>query len=120
MRHVPYRTLVLLPAAALLAACASSSGARQPAAGPACEVGTPVLVIRNDSGRDVEIVEQRAGRGAGSVIGILPGGRHEILLRNLRGYSYYARSAGGGALLASAHRSRAGSTVTLERICRTA
>ena len=118
MRHTTYRTLFLLPAAALFAACASSSGAGQPAPGPACEVGTPVLIIRNDSGRDVEIVEARGGR-AGSVIGIVSGGRHEILLRNLSGYSYHARPAGGGRPVAYSHRSSAGSTVSLERICRT-
>jgi hypothetical protein len=118
--HRPlFRIVPLLAMAALTAACASSRPrpAAEPTSGIRCETGRPVLVVRNDSGREVEIVESRIGSGGRTVIALVPSGRHEVAIRNEFGYGYVAQFAQTDQVVAGAtlaHRSR---EVTLERTC---
>ncbi|HEU0012945.1 MAG TPA: hypothetical protein VFQ45_04640 [Longimicrobium sp.] len=113
LRHtLPLLTLTLA------AACASASRTRTAYPAP-CESGTAVLMVRNDSGRDVEIVESRIGSGALTVVAVIPTGRHEVKVRNESGYSYSARAVGGGPIVASTNLRRTTNRfVTFERECR--
>ncbi len=107
------RTLVL--AAAILApACAKPSSNPTPAA-RWCE-GTPVLIVRNNSGGDVEIRESRSG--ARVLIAIVGSGRREIGIRGENGYTYSSRRVGSSTVLSATSRPRVRDTVTLERECR--
>jgi hypothetical protein len=113
------RTLVL-SAVLLAAACAKPSSEDPPPASPAarwCEE-TPVLIVTNNSGGDVEIYEARSS-ATRVVIAIVAPGRHEISVRAESGYSYGARLLGGKTTLASTGRPRVRDhSVTLNRECR--
>jgi len=118
MTRALLRATPLLAAAALTAACATASRSRtEPVA--VCDTGRAVLVVRNDSAREVEIVESRIGSGALVVVGLVPTGRQELPIRNEPGYSYHARVPGSRAVLASSSQRPFDSrSVTLERTCR--
>lgn len=120
-----YRSLVptSLFAAAALAAAGCASSRVQPAAeslsGVVCETGSPVLVVRNASGREVEIVESRIGSGGRAVVAIVGQGRHEVAIRNEWVYSYAAQPAGDDRVLAATSLTRTRDrSVTLERDCK--
>ena len=114
------RTLVL-SAVMLAPACGQPSSNPPLATQPArwCEE-TPVLIVHNNSGGDVEIREsQSGGSGARVVIAMLGAGRHEISIRGESGYAYSAAQVGGGTVLSSTSRPRVRDhAVTLERECR--
>ena len=111
------RTLVL-SAAMIAPACGRpfSSPPLTTQAALWCEE-TPVLIVRNDSGGDVEIRESRSGLRL--VIAMLGAGRHEISIRAETGYSYSAARVGGGTILSATSRPRVREhAVTLDRECR--
>lgn len=116
------RTTPLLAAALLVNACAgATTGTRQPRSGVVCEDGRPVLIVRNDSGMTLQIVESRIGSGGRMVIREIGPGRHEIDVRNDWTYSYSAQRAGGGnTLAATSWRGQPDRSVTLDRECRPA
>jgi hypothetical protein len=111
------RTLVL--AAVMVAPACGRPSSNPPLTTQAarwCEE-TPVLIIHNNSGGDVEIRESRSG--ARVVIAMLGAGRHEISIRGESGYSYSAAQVGGGTVLSATSRPRVRDhAVTLERECR--
>lgn len=111
--HRPLAVLASILAFSLgLPACVTT--AQEEPDGEWC-TGTPILVVRNDSGTSVEIVESR--RGSVSVISTVGPGRHHLEIRPEAAYSYSARSL-TGELLATLDRPRARDrTVTLERRC---
>lgn len=120
-----YRALVhtsLFAAAGLITAGCASSGvqpAAEPASGVVCQTGSAVLVVRNASGREVEIVESRIGSGGRVVVAIVGQGRHEVAIRNEWGYSYAAKPAGDDRVLAATSLTRTRDrSVTLERDCK--
>jgi hypothetical protein len=104
-----------LPVAVLLSACVTTP--QEEPEGDWCSE-LPILVVRNDSGTSVDIVETR--RGNLNVIATVGPGRHELEIRREAAYSYSARSP-NGQLLATLNRPRARDrTVTLERRCEAA
>lgn len=75
-----------------------------------------VLVVRNMSGGEVEIVED-SGSGGGAVIAVVGEGTHELDIRGENGYSYFARRLmGSGDIRAFGHRRAR--DVVLDRECR--
>ena len=74
--------------------------------------GTRMLVVRNNTGHSMDIVESRIGSGARDVVATVGPGRHEMTIRN--GYSYHARPSPGVRL--GPARSR--QDVTLDHVCR--
>jgi len=119
-----YRALIqtsLLAAAAVAAGCASSGvqPAAEPTSGVVCENGSAVLVVRNASGREVEIVESRIGSGGRVVVAIVGQGRHEVAIRNEWVYAYAAKPAGDDRVMAATSMTRTRDrSVTLERDCK--
>jgi hypothetical protein len=104
-----------LPVAVLLSACVTTP--QEEPEGDWCS-GLPILVVRNDSGTSIEIVETR--RGNLNVIATVGPGRHELEIRREAAYSYLARSL-TGEVLVTMNRPRARDrTVLLERRCETA
>lgn len=95
---------------------------------PATEVQAPVgqpcperrvLVVRNNTGGEVEIVESRTGSGARTVIAYVRAGVQEIPIRNDYEYAYSARAVGGRTTMATTNRTRVRDrTVELIRECR--
>jgi hypothetical protein len=114
----------VLPLAALLAAAgcatAGASGAQRPGAWGVCETGEAVLVVRNNSGQTVEIVESSINSAARPVIASLTTGSHEVRVRNEPGYSYTAQLVGpqGRTLAATSRPRNRDRQVILERRCR--
>lgn len=103
-----------------VSACASrrvtseqSTPSREPCA------GRMVLVIGNNSGVEMEIVESRRGSGGRTVIAIVSsGGVREIPIRNDYEYDYSARAIGGRTTVAATSRYRVRDrAVTLTRVC---
>ncbi|HEX6911734.1 MAG TPA: hypothetical protein VF142_15130 [Longimicrobium sp.] len=120
MHRIRVQAAPLLAALVLSSACASG-GVQPGQAGhdDDCENSSAVLVVRNQSGGEVQIVETRIGSGGRTVVTTLGPGRHEVRIRNEPGYAYAAERVGGGATLAVTSRPRAGDrAVTLERECR--
>ena len=117
---------ILVQAAPLVAAIVFSSACASAGVQPGqaeqdddCQNSNAVLVVRNETGGEVQIVESRIGSGGQTVVTTLGPGRHEVRIRNEPGYSYSAQRVGGGATLAATSRPRAGDrAVTLERECR--
>jgi len=110
MKRALLRTMPLVAPIVLAAACAPAARSAETGPRGVCEGGRAVLVVRNYSGRDVEIVE--SGRGSSSVIAVVAGGRHEVGIRNLPGLSYLARPVG------SLYFPRRDRSVRMERECR--
>lgn len=110
----------LLAAVVLSNACAAAGArAAQPDGQVPCAQGVPVIVVRNETGGDVQIVESRIGSGGRTPITVLSPGRHEVRVRNDYDYAYAAQRVDGGAVLAATSMSRqAASAVTIERECR--
>jgi hypothetical protein len=121
MHPLLLRTTPLLATLVLAAACASSRPQASAAAlsGYVCDQGNPVLVVRNTSGREVEIVESRTGSGGRAVIAVVGSGRHEVRIRNETAYSYVAQEVGGGTVFSATSRPRVRErAVILEKECR--
>lgn len=121
MHRVLIQTTALLAAAVLTAACAASpAGTRQPRSGAVCEEGRPVLVVRNDSGLTLQVVESRIGSGGRQVVAEIGSGRTEVNIRNDWSYGYNAEPSGGGqTLAATTSRARVPErAVSMERECR--
>jgi|GEM_PF-6699994 len=121
MYRALFKATPLLAAIVLSTACASSNvrGGQREWSAP-CSTGDAVLIVRNDSGGEVEIVESRIGSGGRTAIAVVGSGRHELRIRNEPTYSYHAQRVGGGAVLAGTSRPRASDRdVVLERECRT-
>lgn len=121
MHRSLFQTTTLLAAAVLTAACAASSpAAREARSGAVCDAGRPVLVIRNDSGMTLQIVESRIGSGGRQVVAEIGPGRTEVNVRNDWSYGYSAEPSGGGQTLAgTTSRARVPErTVSMERECR--
>ncbi len=77
-----------------------------------------VLVVRNNIGVDVEIVESRRGSGARTVIAYVGPGVQEVPIRNDYEYAYSARQVEGKTTLAATSRTRVRDhAVTLFREC---
>ena len=110
----------LLAVLVLSTACASSRlQGGEPDSAPDCAAGNAVLIVRNESGGDVEIVETRIGSGGRTAIAVVGTGRHEVRIRNESAYAYHAQRVGGGTVLAATSRPRMGEReVTLQRECR--
>lgn len=121
MRTASFKSAPLLASLVLAAGCASSR-VQPAAAGPVdyvCERGNPVLVVRNASGREVEIVETRIGSAGRAVIAVVGNGRHEVRIRNESRFAYAAQPVGGGTVYAVTSRGRVRErTVLLEKACR--
>ncbi len=103
----------------------SSACASQPkVAEEPAPVGQPcperrVLVVRNNSGGEVEIVESRRGSGARTVVAYVRTGVQEISIRNDYEYAYSARAVGGRTTIATTNRTRVSDrAVELVRECR--
>lgn len=121
MHRTLFQTAALLAAAVLFAACATASpSARQARSGVVCEEGRPVLVVRNDSGLTLQIVESRIGSGGRQVVAEVGSGRTEVNIRNDWSYGYSAEPSGGGQVLAgTTSRARVPDrAVSMERECR--
>lgn len=77
------------------------------------------MVVRNNTGGEVEIVESRRGSGARTVIAYVRAGVQEIPIRNDYEYAYSARAVGGSTTIATTNRSRVRDrAVELVRECR--
>lgn len=121
MHRTLFQTTALLSAAVLTTACAASSpAARQAQSGAVCQAGRPVLVVRNDSGMTLQIVESRIGSGGRQVVAEVGAGRTEVNIRNDYSYGYSAEPSGGGQFLAgTTSRARVPDrAVSMERQCR--
>ncbi len=119
-----YRMLVratpLAAALVLSTACASAGvQAGQAPSDDYCQNSNAVLIVRNETGGDVQIVESRTGSGGRTVVTTLGPGRHEVRIRNEPDYAYSAERVGGGETFAATSAPRAGDrSVVLERECR--
>ena len=83
-----------------------------------CGVRT-VLVVRNQSGGDIEIVESRRGSGGRTVIAIVGPGTSEVRIHSEPEYVYSARHVGGRTIITATSRSRVRDhAVTMSRECR--
>ena len=104
--------------------CASACASQSKVAEERTPIGQPcperrVLVVGNNYGVEVEIVESRRGSGARTVIAYAGPGVQEIPIRNDHEYSYSARPVGGRTALAATSRPRVRDhAVTLARECR--
>lgn len=114
------KSALLLAATVISTACASAGvRAAQDDGQVPCAQGEPVIVVRNETGGDVEIVESRIGSGGRTTITVLSPGRHEVRVRNDYSYAYSAQRAGSGTVLAATSMSRqAAARVSIERECR--
>lgn len=103
------------------AAKESPEAADQPP--PPCE-GPAVLIVQNNSGREIEIVEVRRLSGGRHVVAVLGPGRHEISARPEREIGYAARAAEGGPSLRVQRLNPTGRTrvplddIKLTKVCR--
>lgn len=117
MRRFP--TTVLLLSVALVTSCSTSrAGGQPPDTMDWCEEGQGVLVVRNELGHDIEIIETRRGPAARVIVAVLPQGYHEVEIRTEPGYSYSARALGDRRIVATQFRRSAGDSVILSRECR--
>jgi hypothetical protein len=121
MLRALFKASPLLAAAVLSNACASSGVRAADREGRVpCAQGDAVIVVRNETRADVEIVETRIGSGGRTSVAVLSPGRHEVRVRNDYSYSYSAQRVSGGAVLAATSMTRqAAAAVTIERECRT-
>lgn len=120
MHRILVQAAPLFAALVLSSACASAGmQAAEAEHDDYCENSNAMLIVRNQTSGEVQIVESRIGSGGMTVVTTLGPGRHEVRIRNEPGYSYSAQRVGGGATLAATSRPRAGDrAVTLERECR--
>jgi len=119
MKHeLPLRTswLVLV---ALGAGCASTK--KPPTPRPVSEPcdGQAVLIVENDSGYQLDVVEAASIGGSRTVIASVGTGYHEVLIRREGGYYYFTRRVRGGPTEASESMSAsARDQVRIRRECR--
>lgn len=78
-----------------------------------------VLMVRNNTGTEMEIVESRRGSGARTVIAYARSGVQEIPIKNDYEYAYSARPVEGKTVISTTNRPRVRDrTVELTRECR--
>jgi hypothetical protein len=99
------------------AGCAASAGARQPQTQEDC-AGTAVLLVENQVGFAVDILETHRGTNATAMIAQVGPGSHEITIRSEAEYSYRALAPRSTAIQDQRRVTR-GSAVRLVRQCRT-
>lgn len=119
MLRVLVKATPLVAAAVLSNACASAGMRAKQNEGIPCEQGVAVIVVQNNSGSDVQILESR-GTYPGTPITVLPTGRHEVRVRNDYSYGYAARRTDGAyhPLVNTRGVRRERSPVTIQRECR--
>lgn len=91
----PRLSIPLLLLAPILAAGCSPTPTAEPAPTATWSDGHPVLVVRNNTGMDVEIVESRRLSSSLRVIAeVGPGQHRQVSIRGETGYHYSARPVG--------------------------
>jgi hypothetical protein len=103
----------------LLGGCASTKRLPPPrTVSEPCE-GEAILIIENDAGFDLDVLEARSGRGGRTVIATVGPGYHEILVRREGGYYYFtSRVQTGNTVVSESMRASARDRVRLRRECR--
>lgn len=89
MQKNSLRATLFVACGALAAGCAKQAPAEPTERVSGVCDGERLLVVRNNTGYTMDIVESRIGSGARVVIASVGPGRHEIAIRNA--YSYSAR-----------------------------
>ena len=108
------RALSITTLVIIVQSCAHAT-ARPSDAFTRCE-GTPVLIVHNNMGRDIEVYEYRSS--VKIVIATVGPGTHTVILNKEEPrLSYGAQSVGGTELLTATSRSRAADKVRIERGC---
>ncbi len=103
----------------LLGGCASTKKLPPPRTVAEPCAGQAILIIENDAGYDLDVLEARSGGGGRTVIGTVGAGYHEILVRREGGYYYFTRRTQTGTTVASeSMRASARDQVRLRRECR--
>jgi len=103
----------------LLGGCASTKKVPPPrTVAEPCE-GQAILIVENDAGYGLDVLEARSGGGGRTVITTVGTGYHEILVRREGGYYYFTRRAQTGITVVSeSMRASARDRVRLRRECR--
>lgn len=95
-------------------ACTHSRSSQ--ASTPVASCAAPVLTVHNNTARDVEVYEYRAG--VKTILGTVGPGTHKVALTSDDPrVSYGAQPVGGTEVLTATSRSRASDPVRLERGC---
>jgi len=104
----------------LLVGCASTK--KPPTSRPVSEPcpGQAVLIIENDSGYELDVLEARSTGGGRTVIATVGPGYHQVLIRPEGGYYYFTRRAQTRTTETSeSMRASASDRVRMRRECRT-
>jgi hypothetical protein len=99
--------------------CASKKKPPQPRTLPEPCEGQAVLIIENDSGTDLDVMEARVGGGGRTVIATVGPGYHEVLIRGEPGFYYFTRrTQTGTTVVTESRRASVRDPVRMRRECR--